>query len=133
MSGSAAAFRPLEAAISTTKRPSQRKASNVNFAPNFLRQQLTFKTWMILGAAMQIALFALPIKSHYAATPVIAYLLKEIMGTLMIVIGLREDPEWSKVLEAKYTALLPSEDGQFQMGTSGDKVSIFLLGFRVNQ
>lgn len=126
-------FQPLEAAKTAAKRLHYWGRSRATFGHNFIRDQLTLRTWLALGAAAQMAVFALPIKSYYAAAPVIVYLIWEIVGTLLIILGIRPDPEKAKMLETKYTALVPTEDGEFKMGTQGNKISILLLGFRAHQ
>jgi hypothetical protein len=126
-------LKPVEAAKTTAKRPYYRDTSSAYFAHNLIRDQLTLQTWLALGAAVQAVLFTLPIKPYYAASPVIAYLVWEIMGSALIVMGVRADPSLAKALQNKYTAVIPDDEGNYRMGSKGNKVSVLFLGFRNHQ
>lgn len=127
---STAKLQHVEGWRGTSERRPYNKVQGATIGANIIRNQLTTKTWMALGAAVQLALFALPVKRYYAATPVVAYLMIEIIGTFMIMAGLRADPQKEGMVETKYTALIPDEQGNFRSGSQGEKISVFHLAFR---
>ena len=123
-------FKPLQSHLTREKRSAYRKGAQA-FFPNYLRDQFGLLTWLSIGAIVQLALLALPIKPYYAATPVVAYLAWSITDLVLMLSGVRENVYETNAIREKYTAIPPDEDGQFtRAGSKSDTVTILLLGFK---
>lgn len=133
-------FTPLAAAGPTLSKPNVLARANKAFNHNFIRNQLTLQTWMLLGAFLQVLLFALPIRRLFAIAPVTLLLAWQVLDTVLMIFGLKHDVSMDGVLGTKHSALIPDEDGTFSRSATGNRstpggasVCVFLLGFRINQ
>lgn len=109
--------------------------SNPAFFHYLIRDQFTIQTWLTFGAAIQGLLLLLPIRPVYAIAPAFLLLLAKAIDTLMITFNLKPNSYIAKVLDTKFSALIPNSDGTFgkkEGQESADKVTILLLGFRIN-
>ena len=111
----------------------------VAFGHNFLRDQFTIRTWLLLGALLQALLVLLPIRTIHTIVPVIGLLSWQVIDAFMMSFGLRRNVYMDNVAQAKYTALIPDEEGNFTRASvgkgfdSGGKgACVFILGFRIN-
>ena len=109
------------------------------FGHNLLRDQFTITTWLLLGAVLQALLVALPVRTLYTVAPAVALLSWQLVDGLMMSFGLKRNIYLDNVLQTKYAALVPDEQGGFTSASvgkgieSGGKgVCAFILGFRVN-
>ncbi|KAL8829244.1 MAG: hypothetical protein Q9191_002118 [Dirinaria sp. TL-2023a] len=108
---------------------------SVAFGHNFLRDQFTITTWLLLGAVLQALLVALPIRTLYAVAPAVTLLVWQVVDALMMSFGLKRNIYMDNVVQTKCTALVPDEQGSFSrasVGKGGEGVCVFILGFRVN-
>ena len=123
-------FTPLFTTTYTAK-PSMPSA----FFHKLIRDQFTIQTWLAFGAAAQCLLFLLPIRAIYAMAPAYILLLVKTLDTALITFNLKPNTYIAGVLDTKFTALIPNLDGTFgkkENQPSPDKVTLLLLGFRVN-
>jgi len=110
-------------------------SSSTAFFHQLIRDQFTIQTWLAFGAVAQCLLFLLPIRAIYAVAPAFILLLAKAVDTAMITFNLKPNTYAAGILDTKFTALIPNPDGTFgkkENQSSPDKVTVLLLGFRIN-
>jgi heme-degrading monooxygenase HmoA len=84
-----------------------------------------------LGALLQAAITYVW-RSPFAPFPVLVVALLKGLNTLSITIGLKKNPYLDQVIPHRTCAQIPDEDGTISPSAANEKVTVFLLGFKVN-
>lgn len=119
----------------TTSHSTKPLRTNSAFFHELLRDQFTIQTWLSFGAVAQGLLLLLPIRPIYAVAPALLLLLAKAIDTAMITFNLKPNSYATGVINTKFSAMIPNSDGSFgkkEGEESPEKVTILLLGFRIN-
>lgn len=96
-----------------------------------LRMQFSVSTWLLLGALLQ-SLIVLIIPRFYAILPSLLILGARLADTMAITYGWKKNHYLDEAILHRTSPQIPDENGDFHEEASQEKVTVFMLGAKVN-
>lgn len=112
-------------------RPKQKKGMSTS-AHNFLRDNFTISTWLLMGASLQCGLVAvLGARLWILGLPVLVLGMRCLESVLQTV-GVLKNPYMEGVILGRTTCHFPEKDGSYQGAPSNQSLAVLLISARSN-
>ncbi|KAL3466917.1 hypothetical protein BJX64DRAFT_249255 [Aspergillus heterothallicus] len=96
-----------------------------------LANNFQFTTWLLAAALIQ-GIFTWLFPTIFSFVPALLILLYRILDVFLILYGVKPNPYMEGVIQKKFSAQIPFEDGSFGDRPSRDKVTVLMLGSKSN-
>ncbi|KAL2826723.1 hypothetical protein BJY01DRAFT_145128 [Aspergillus pseudoustus] len=122
---------PLKPLFAPTTTPPPASSDNKVGRLALLHNNFQFTTWLLAAAAAQ-GIFTWLFPTAFTFIPALLILGYRVIDVFLIMYGIKPNPYMDGVINHKFSAQLPFEDGSFGERPSRDKMVVLILGSKSN-